>query len=173
MKRSHKLVIIVLLQVLFLFGMIGFKYFTLQTGTPVLLKTAPVDPWDVFRGEYVRLGYEISRLPGGNVADNIAEKSNLSGKKVYVVLEEGDRYWKAVSINQVKPKPGENQVVIKGRINYYDEDQREYHVSYGLESYYVQEGEGIKLERQEALEVLVKVDRFGNAVIEKVESLSR
>ena len=168
MKRSHKLVIIVLLQVFFLFGMIGFKYFTVYSGTPVLLKTAPVDPWDVFRGEYVQLNYEISGLDSDHVEDYGMEKPGSGGSTVYVVLEQGIKYWNAVSIHPGKPEPNPGQVIIKGRLVYYDEQRQEYHVTYGIESYYVPEGEGPVLERQASLDALVKVDRFGNAVLERV-----
>ena len=34
-----------------------------RTGTVVYLRTAPVDPRDVFRGDYVQLSYDINRIP--------------------------------------------------------------------------------------------------------------
>lgn len=166
MKRSHKLVIIVLLQVIFLFSMIGFKSFTMHTGTPVLLKSSPADPWDMFRGEYVRLNYEISRLESGKIKDDIEKKETAGGKTAYVVLAKGDKYWDALNISLQKPKPVSGQIYIKGKIQYYDGGA--YNITYGIEAYYVPEGEGIKLEQQASLDILVRVDRFGNAVIEKI-----
>lgn len=168
MKRSHKLVIIITLQVLFLLGMIGFKMFTVYSGTPVVLKAMPVDPWDMFRGEYVRLTYDISRLEKGQIADNMKEGPVPGSMVVYVVLENNGRYWKAVSINQNKPELSGNQLFIKGRTVYYDQYQKAYHVTYGIEDYFVQEGEGPELERRESLDALVKIDRFGNAVLERI-----
>lgn len=166
MKRSHKLVIIVFLQVIFLFSMIGFKNFTMYTGTPVLLKTSPVDPWDMFRGEYVSLNYEISRLESSKIKDYIAKKESAGSKPAYVVLEKKGKYWNAVSICQSKPELSNGQVYIKGTVMYYD--GKAYNLTYGIESYYVPEGEGMKLDRQASLDMLVRVDRFGNAVIERL-----
>lgn len=166
MKPSHKLVIIVFLQVIFLFSMIGFKNFTLYTGTPVLLKSAPIDPRDVFRGEYVRLGYQISRLESGSVRDYIEDGEAARGKIACVVLEQKDKYWDAVSISLKKPELGSGQVFIKGTVMYYSNNK--YMMTYGIESYYVPEGQGPELERQANLDILVRVDRFGNAVIEKL-----
>ena len=39
-----------------------YQEFVLRTGTQVTLQTAPIDPRDLFRGEYVVLRYEISTL---------------------------------------------------------------------------------------------------------------
>lgn len=171
MKRSYRLTIIVVLQILFLFNMIGFKYFTLYSGTPVLLKTAPVDPWDVFRGEFIRLDYEISRIKRYSVKDDLSiEKQDIGNKTLYVVLEKKDKYWSAVSIHGTKPQLNSNQVFIKARPVYYDNSNDEYRLSYGIETFYVPEGEGKKLQLQSNLDAVVKVDRFGNAVIENIIS---
>lgn len=148
--------------------MIGFKYYTVHTGVPVLLKTALIDPWDVFRGEYVRLGYEISSIKAESVKDDLNLKGNQYDKKVYVALEKGDKYWNAVGIYEERPDAGPNQVVLKARLLYYDQHQKEYRLQYGIESYYVPEGEGKRLENLRDLDVVVKVDRFGNSVIETV-----
>lgn len=163
MKRSYKIGLIVCLQILFLFSMIGFRYYTLATGTPVLLKAAPVDPRDVFRGEYVMLEYDISYIKGENL--NSEDPQN---KNVYVVLEKGDKYWNPAGVYLDKPGLDINQIFIKGKINYYDSRRNEYHVTYGLESYYVEEGQGREIEQLKNFDAQIKIDRFGNAVIDKI-----
>ena len=35
----------------------------LKNGREIVLPIVPVDPRDLFRGEYVRLGYDISTVP--------------------------------------------------------------------------------------------------------------
>ena len=166
MKRGHKLALVVVLQLLILFGMVGFKYYTLNFGTPVLLKTAPVDPWDVFRGEYVRLGYEMSRINKAMIKEDLSGDS--FGQRVYVVLEKKEKYWEAVAVHQKRPRLEENQVFIKAELQYYDEYAGTYFLTYGLESYYVEEGQGKELEQNAELDVQARVDRFGNAVLEEV-----
>lgn len=141
--------------------MIGVRYYTLSAGTPVLLKASPVDPWDVFRGEYVRLEYDITWIKGPDLDSNRRQD-------VYVVLEKGDKYWQAAGISLDKPVLTGEQIFIKGSADYYNEFKGEYHVSYGIESYFVEEGTGIGLQQAKVLDAQVKVDRFGSAVIEKI-----
>lgn len=163
MKRKYKIGIIVILQVLFLFGMIGIKHYTLSTGTPVLLKAAPVDPWDLFRGEYVSLEYDITWVRSQNL-----KRENYRRQDVYVVLEKGEKYWNAVGIYLNKPVLTGGQVFIKGEAGYFNESKDEHHVSYGIESYYVEEGQVRELERAKNIDAQVRVDMFGRAVIEKI-----
>ncbi len=165
MKRSYKIGLIVAIQVIFLFSMIGFKYYTLSAGVSVLLKAEPVDPWDVFRGEYVALQYDISTVKSENLD---ITQDGLVNKKVYVVLEKGDKYWNATGIYLDKPVLNSNQVFIKGKLLYYDDKKNQYHVSYGIETYYVEEGRGREIDRSQDLEAQVRIDRFGNAVIENI-----
>lgn len=163
MKRGYKTGLIIILQVLFLFILIGVRYFSLSTGTPVLLKAAPEDPWDMFRGEYVRLAYDVNWIDSGDLHLGVPQN-----KDVYVLLEKDRKYWHAVDLYVDKPELKDDQVLIKGRINYFDEAKQQYRVLYGIESYYVAEGTGRALENVGAFEVLVRVDRFGSGVIEKI-----
>ena len=156
MKRSYKVVLIILLQIIFLSGMIGFKYYTLHFGTPILLKASTVDPRDVFRGEYVRLRYELSSAKNFDPG-----KQPLRDETVYVVLEKGEKYWDAVGVYIDKPQLNNNQVLMKGKLNYGS-------IQYGIETYYVEEGKGREIERKNNMDVMVRVDRFGNAVIERI-----
>jgi uncharacterized membrane-anchored protein len=73
------------IQALVPLGLIGWNEVALARGTVVTLRTVPVDPIDLFRGRYVRLGYEISRLP--------VDQGTAPGDTVYVALREGDGRW--------------------------------------------------------------------------------
>lgn len=163
MKRSYKIGLIVALQVVFLFSMIGFKYFTLATGAPVLLKAVPVDPWDMFRGEYVMLEYDITWIKGESLG-----LESYQQQDVYVVIEKGEKYWEEAGIYLDKPSLYGEQIFIKGRVDYFNEFKDEYHVTYGIESYYVEEGQGREFGQSRNFDALIKIDRFGNAVIEKI-----
>ena len=163
MKRSYKIGLIVILQIIFLFSMIGFRYYTLSAGTPVLLKAAPVDPRDVFRGKYVMLEYDISWIKSENL-----DSEDLQNKNVYVVLEKGEKDWNEAGLYLYKPNLNINQIYIKGKLNYYNSRRNEYHVTYGIESYYVEEGQGREIEQLKNFDAQIKIDRFGNAVIEKI-----
>ena len=57
------LVIVALAQTGVLAGMVVDRVRLLKTGREITLPIVPVDPRDLFRGQYVRLGYDISRIP--------------------------------------------------------------------------------------------------------------
>ena len=54
MSQTKKFYLIIALQIVFLLSLIGTKVFTLATGEKVLLEVVPVDPRDIFRGDYAR-----------------------------------------------------------------------------------------------------------------------
>ena len=92
----------------------------------VLLRVEPVDPRDMFRGDYVTLDYAISRVPNGKYEP---------GRTVYVTLvpEAGGRHYRAGEFLAEPPKSG---VYIRGTA------QAHGRATYGIESFYVQEGTG-------------------------------
>ena len=146
-----------------IFGFVGFKEYTLKSGEEVLLKTLPVDPRDLLRGDYVVLSYEIGRLDlksVGKDADEFREND-----RVYVVLDIAEGYGTAAGIYKQKPV---DRLFIKGSVERARADT--VWLSYGIENYFVPEGQGRKIERLDAGRVSVKasVDNFGNAVIKAV-----
>ena len=107
-------------------------------GKTVLLSVVPVDPRDLMRGDYVTLSYDISRMSpamkGGETS------GDASDRKVYVSLEpEPDgRHFKGSAASFTRPAIGpyiRGTVAGGGRI------------SFGIESYYVQEGQGHDYEK--------------------------
>ncbi len=57
MNPKKTFYLIVVFWLLIFSGFIAYKEYTLRTGTEVILKTMPVDPRDLFRGDYVTLNY--------------------------------------------------------------------------------------------------------------------
>lgn len=143
---------IVAFQLLILLGLIGFNEVTLALGKSVVLQTGPVDPRDLFRGDYVMLRYEIStisRIPG---LKNVDE-----GDKVYVHLEQHGDIWDATQ-GSTAFHP-EWDVFIAGEVV-------NYRIQYGIESYFVPEGKGQDIQRAHDIKVRISVDRSGKAVIQ-------
>lgn len=179
MKLGWRIGIIVLLQSVALLVMMAMKQYTLSTGTPVIIKTTPIDPRSLFRGDYVRLNYSISQLSPAKLG---GDKHFERGDTIYVVLQQAGKYWQAQSIYHHMPKAGKGQVVIKGRVQYaYTRfagrqgrnapPNLVLNVKYGVESYFVPEGAGRALERPgqgETVSIRLVVDRFGNAAIKAV-----
>ena len=154
-RRRIAFLAVVVAQALVPIGMAGASETHLALGEEVRLKAMPVDPHDPFRGEYVALTYEISRvrLPLGV----------RPGETVYVELHEGPRRWVATRVHATPPRAGatfiRGRVVSGGRIEY------------GIESYFVEEGQGPRLEQaiaRDDLYVDVVLDDDGEAKIEEV-----
>lgn len=171
--RIPLLVLVVVLQTAALAGMVAVKHRTLITGKPILLETEPIDPRSLFRGDYVRLNYTISSLDYADLegADDFTRRD-----QVYVMLREGEKFWHAVSIHREMPAHGPDSVIIRGEVQYsglwVDGDERDgINVRYGIENYFVPEGEGMALERPaegEEVTILVAVDEAGDSAIKAV-----
>lgn len=167
MARKKWFTLAVAMQLVFLIIMIALKWSTLAYGTKILLKTQPIDPWDLFRGQYVTLNYEIANL---NLANLQTDGQPFNSKEtVYVVVNQSGKYWTAKSISHKKPET--NQLFIKGEVNYFDEYNRTLMVNYGLDSYYIPENQGGAIETQARttpLEVEVSLDRRGSSAISRI-----
>jgi len=142
----------VLFQVLVLASMIAIHAAPLVVGERILLHVRPVDPRDFFRGDYVILAYDFSRVPPGGIHGAPVEPSWRRGfssdawledRTVYVSLEpEADGvHYRAGEISVERPKSGR---YLKGRYaNSWGGNQ----LQFGIEAFYVQEGTGKVLEQ--------------------------
>jgi len=182
------LIVLALAQTLFLGAMIWDRVSLLRSPDVVTLKTAPIDPRDIFRGHYVILSYEISQLPLGTLA---GDDEFADGDTVHVELAPDGETWNAVAAWRDRPEPADGNKIIRGRIVYVAEsrpiarsldDGTEMEtqpeapcpgcmtatVLYGIESYFVPEGEGRVLEDERnagSLTVDVALGRGGTAAI--------
>ncbi len=166
MEKSAKIIVIFWFLIIALFTI--SQEIILQKGREVLLKTVPVDPRDITRGEYVNLSYEISRLP--------SYKENFHyNDTVYAKLDVDSKNIASVSkFEQTKPQLG--NLFIKGKVtrcNGFSTSTKDKCIKFGIESYFVKEGEARKLEY--ALQnkdwgyARVVIDKNGNAVLIGVE----
>jgi len=160
-KRLGWFIMAVMVQALILAAVPGRKIYTRQTGTAILLKVAPYDPYSIMSGYYARLNYEISRPP----ALPEWHHDRRQPKPVWVILKKGDDgIWHADSIHDSWPKSvPDNCIVIKGK-------ERGSGIEYGIESFFIPENargtvEHDLSEHQKQAKVEVKVDSFGNAAL--------
>ncbi|MBS3098392.1 GDYXXLXY domain-containing protein [Candidatus Woesearchaeota archaeon] len=163
MEKKKLFLLIGLFWVIIIFGFVAFKEFTLQTGEEVLLKTRPIDPRDLFRGDYVILAYEISTLDVNSLQKDVADFKQ--DNKVYVSLNKVDNYGIPSGVYTNKPKEG---LFLKGTVKNVQGGRLS--MEYGIESYFVPEGRGREIERYSGrnLDVKVAIDKLGNAVIKGV-----
>jgi len=141
-REKTILIAAVVFQVIVLLMLIVWRLVPLITGDTILLRVTPVDPRDLFRGDYVILSY-------GELTNSVAEElgsrfdgnwSGNAGKTVYVslVLDEDGKHWKPTVASFDQPTEGK---FIRGKFTSW------FRVEFGIEAYFVEEGKGRELER--------------------------
>ncbi len=173
------LLIVAILQSAALGWMLWDRISLLRGGQAILLDVEPVDPRDLFRGDFVILSYAISRLK----TETIAGDDNFSKHEtIYVSLRHGETgTWQAVAVNKTPPETtADDLVVARGKVAWVidrkesgtgtvcDQGCAELAVNYGIESYFVPEGEGRKLEdmrNKRKLQIAARVADDGEVAI--------
>jgi uncharacterized membrane-anchored protein len=152
MKARYRwgLVAAFILQVALLGWMIADRAMLLQNGREIRLAVVPVDPRDLFRGDYVILSYDISRIESPEVD---SDPTINWGDTVYVTIEEGADGWQAAALNRQRPEGG---TFLRGTITDVTSEQggdcppilgcQTYTVDYNLEQFFVPEGTGREIE---------------------------
>jgi uncharacterized membrane-anchored protein len=173
MKKTF-IVLAIILQLMVLAYMAGEREYILRNGKVIHLRTAPIDPRDMFRGDYVRLNYGISRLPVNMIKNADGVDEIKKGAKIYASLKEGPNgLYELVNADLQKPKDG---LYLSGRIPYpYRKPQvgNPIWVNYGIEAFFVEQGKGRKIEKrrgsrtkvQVPLEMEIAIGPNGKAVI--------
>lgn len=163
--RSHQVLFVaVAFQLLVLSGMIFQRATPLVTGDTILLKVVPVDPRDLFRGDYVILSYDFSRTPRSSIAGlppTRGDRREWENRTVYVSLvpEPDGLHWRTDQVSTKRPQTGKYLV---GQISGHNR------VECGIESFYVQEGTGRKYEqaiRSRKLSAEIAVTSDGQATL--------
>ncbi len=172
--RKALIIAAIIMQVLVLAYMAGEREYILKTGKVIYLRTAPIDPRDIFRGDYVRLNYEFSRIAIDEVKDAENIEDIKKGKKFHVNLAEGsDGLYQMTHAQFQKPEAG---LYLTGRTSHvYRNSQPGYPIwlKYGIEAYFVEQGAGRAIEKrrgnrtdtQVPLEMAIAVGSNGKAVI--------
>jgi uncharacterized membrane-anchored protein len=150
----------VVLQVIVLVSMIAIHAAPLMFGQTVLLRVVPLDPRDMFRGDYVILGYEFNQVPANQI-EGLPIDTRADGRPVYVtlVLDEDGRHMKPERYSVDRPSSG---TYIAGRVEGYNI------LRFGIEAFYVQEGKGVMYEeaiRDRRLSAEIAVTSRGQAAV--------
>lgn len=162
---------VALLQTAILGYMIEGRAGILRSGTEVLLKTAPVDPRDLLRGDYVILTYDISTISTTSVTGQKPETGDA--ERLHVRLKPGtDGYWivSEASFDPLQAEEG-SVILLSMPVTIYDwewQNAGNLTVSYGIERFYVPEGEGKPIEdgRNEGrVSVSARISEAGQAQI--------
>ena len=158
--RRIALVAVVGVQLALPLALAGLAAADLAFGREIRLRAEPVDPLDVFRGNYVVLRYEISSLP---VLGEVRQ-----GETVCARLEELDGEWRASSADPARP----SGTVICGRARNDAGAGETVAIEYGIETFYASAERAREIEDSIArgqLYVVVDLDDDGSARIERLE----
>jgi uncharacterized membrane-anchored protein len=159
-RRRIALLVIVCVQLALPLTLAGLAEADLAFGEEIRLKAQPVDPLDVFRGNYVVLTYEISTLP---VLGDVRR-----GERVCARLEESGEEWRTTYADPGRP----SGTVICGRARDDAAPGEQVGIEYGIETYYASAERAREIESSIAsgqLYVVVDLDDNGSARIERLE----
>jgi uncharacterized membrane-anchored protein len=108
-----KFIILVLIQVLLLTGIIAYRHYWVTANERILLQSAPVDPRDIFRGDYVTLTYNASTIDLDRFGVGEQFKRNDT---VYALLgKKNDGTYDLASVSRTRPTSGK---YLRGRVTY-------------------------------------------------------
>ena len=124
------------------------------TGETYLMRVAPVDPIDPFRGAYVDLNYPDLRDRGMSNPRNLED--GKSGA-VYATLVEEKGFWVLGEYTRTRPEQGP----------YLACDDRNWAITCGIESWFASQEDAKRLEGAVAdgAVATIKIDSRGNAAI--------
>jgi uncharacterized membrane-anchored protein len=152
--------LVVVLQIVVLASFQAKYVQVVKTGRTIRLAANPLDPVDLFRGNYQALNF-----PQGRLSDDEVKFHNLSDTSidtvVYVVFQADGDLWKATDVYSTKPERSSQSVVMKGRIVNYWKGNLILH--YGIEQYFFSEGKEVNMTKGAAASV--HVDDNGDAVL--------
>ena len=143
----------------------------LKHGREMVIQVQPVDPRDLFRGDYVVLGYPITQI---SVAEGELPAGLERGATFYAVLKPGENdTWTVSKVSASYPaEVAAPEIVLRGRVQsiYKGADGKGHAINarYGIETYFVPEGEGKVIEKQvleKTVKAILAVGSDGEAAI--------
>lgn len=150
MKRGF-ILLVILGQLAVLAYMAAEREWIVRNGSTLLLRTAPVDPRDVMRGDFIRFDYEIGHVPvsqcEGAVKAWAAETKPRSYRThrddvVYATVRlDADKVASLVGLSDRRPESG---LFLRGRV--VSVTDRMVNVRFGLEALFTPQGEAREFE---------------------------
>ena len=153
MKQYTRLILALVVLIGIAGTFILYLSWPLLTGKTIILATRPVDPFDILRGQYIIINYEINSLP-------LIEEAK-QGDSVYVSLKKDEnKIWRYQSASLNKPQEGD---FIKGAIR--SVSGGDMAIEYGIEQFFFERDAEFP---QRDLTVEVKISSSGQARISKL-----
>jgi uncharacterized membrane-anchored protein len=174
--RIKWIILIAALQIAVLGFMAGQREWVVHTGRVVFLRTAPVDPRDAMRGDYVRLSYDISQVTRSLWRGRLAQMDVSTLRPDTVVyaslnLTNGP----VAELTGLDLDPPSDGCFLRGRTErrWGGNSSDSIRVRYGIEAYFTQQGRALAIEQSRfgpngvsiPLEMEVAVSPGGLAVL--------
>jgi uncharacterized membrane-anchored protein len=150
-----RLVLAVGVQLLLVLGMLTPALTAKIGAQEITLRTAPVDPRDLLRGNYLTLSYDVSTVKAAGA------ELNTAGQLAYLPVRQVGEIWTGDQATEAQPEGG---VYLRGRV-VYKQDGR-VRINFGIERFYLSEGAAAQNNRATAgLLARVTVGRGGKAYL--------
>ncbi len=168
-KIAVRLMAIALIQTFVLSWMVWDRAILLREGREVRLAVVPVDPRDLLRGDYVILSFNISRIDTLQID---VDRRFSRGNPIYVGLAKSENgQWDVISATHQRPQVNSDIVFIKGKVTSVSKSQNASQlltIKYGMEKYFIPEGDGPRLEKlrsEKILSIVAAISDSGEAGI--------
>jgi len=141
--KPKLLLLVLALQCAWIGYTVATQEHALAAGKIILLETRRVDPRDLLRGDYLILNYKISDVPM-NLFSPPAPKDLPYGTKILVALAPGtNRFWEITRASTNGLIATADEILVRGRSeNPWWNTTNAVHITYGIEKYFVAEGQG-------------------------------
>ena len=149
-QLSTGLILAIVFQLLVLTSMYVKAAIPLWTGQEIKVKTIPVDPRSLFRGNYARLRYDFDRVDGKYLG---VDENLRSGDVVYVSLNEqsdGLYVFSGAGLQEPVEKVFLRGRVIRHHMEKIDKEnyKRSYDVNYGIDAFFAPKEKALALEKE-------------------------
>ncbi|MGB7181065.1 MAG: GDYXXLXY domain-containing protein [Burkholderiaceae bacterium] len=175
--RKWLLVLAITSQVGVLAYMAGGRELILKTGDSIVVRTAPIDPRDPFRGDFVRLQYPFNSPRNNSLAGKLGTAPLNRGDPIYAVLKPSPGGLHQLDF-LTDERPGQLPF-LAGYVasGSYRKNRphllRNTRFRYGIEQLFVEQGDGLAIEKrrgrrnttQVPMEVELAVASSGKAII--------
>jgi uncharacterized membrane-anchored protein len=153
--------------------MVADRVNILREGQEVKLRTRAVDPRDLLRGDYVTLNYDISTL---RTADLKIDKLPPNKSRLYIrLVPDADGFYQPVSLHTERVPLNAGEVLVQGRAAHRwlcgNAIGPNLGVKYGIEKFFVPQGEGREIEKarnEGKVSIVAAVTPSGRAAIKRL-----
>ncbi len=163
----------IIFQIVIIVYMVTASMMPLVTGKEIVLKTVPIDPRDLLRGDYVTLNYGFNYLRLDSIKNDVRGGKYRFGDELYIELKKKDNYYESVGLWKYPP---ENKTYMKVTVQRFYGFEKYGFASLrgGIESYYTDSETARRLEMRSRdvsaiTEVYVMVAPDGQARIKDIK----